>query len=53
MALITRVTPRLDAAPEHTCGTAFRAGVITVGCPGCQRHTAAGTPVLVHGRGLR
>lgn len=53
MAPIVRVTPRLDTPPEHTCGTVFRAGVITVGCPGCLRHTAVGSSVLVNGRGLR
>ena len=56
MAPIVRVTPRLDTPPKHTCGTIFRAGVITVGCPGCpgcQPRTLATAPVLVHGRGLR
>lgn len=50
MASIARVTPRLDKAPEHTCGNWFRAGVVTVGCPGCQLRTM---PVPTSGRGLR
>jgi len=29
------MTPRLDPAPKHTCGTWFRAGVFTAGCAGC------------------
>jgi len=29
------VVPRLDPPPDHTCGTWFRAGVITRSCPGC------------------
>ena len=53
MAPMTRVTPRLDTPPEHTCGTAFRAGVRTVGCHGCLLHSVAPAPVLVPGRGLR
>jgi hypothetical protein len=53
MASIVRVTPGLDTPPEHTCGTVHRAGVITVGCPGCQLRTIATAPVLLHGRGLR
>jgi hypothetical protein len=54
MAPIARVTPRLDTAPEHSCGTWFRGGVITVGCAGCQRQTAATVPpARVPGKGLR
>ena len=55
MAPNTRMTPRLDTAPEHTCGTWFRAGVITIGCPGCQRRTfaTAQLPAPGSGRGLR
>ncbi|WP_194894712.1 hypothetical protein [Catenulispora pinisilvae] len=45
----TPMPPRLDAAPEHTCGTTHRAGVITVGCPGCTRRTpiAPSQPIRV------
>lgn len=32
---IQRLKPQLDPAPLHTCGTLFRAGVITAGCCGC------------------
>lgn len=53
MAPIVRVTPRLDAPPEHTCGTVWGAGVITVGCYGCLLRIGAPAPVLVPGRGLR
>ena len=53
MAPIARVTPRLDTAPRHTCGTWFRAGVITVGCPGCQQRPVAAVPMPVPGRGPR
>lgn len=28
--------PQLDPAPLHTCGTLYRAGVITAKCLGCQ-----------------
>lgn len=40
---IVRAVPRLDVPPEHTCGTAHRAAVITAGCPGCTRTAATGT----------
>lgn len=33
--VIARPVPRIDTLPAHTCGTAYRAGVATVGCPGC------------------
>ncbi|GAA2035303.1 hypothetical protein GCM10009839_39980 [Catenulispora yoronensis] len=52
MAPIVRVTPRLDAPPLHTCGTVHRAGVVTVGCPGCRLRTLAPAPVLMPVRGL-
>jgi hypothetical protein len=34
------IVPRIDAPPEHTCGTWFRAGVLTRGCPGCATGSA-------------
>lgn len=30
--------PQIDPAPLHNCGTLYRAGVITRGCPGCRQH---------------
>lgn len=38
--------PRTDPPPEHTCGTWYRAGVVTAGCPGCAAGRRAGSAVL-------
>lgn len=44
---IVRPVPRVDPPPEHTCGTTYRAGVATVGCPGCAGRLVAASIVVL------